>query len=1080
MASAADHSDSMPRKRLALPRKRRWRALLLVLALLATAIVIAWMSRERIAGNIIETELERLELPATYEIVSITPQKQLLRNLVVGDPAKPDLFIEEVTVDLEFGWAGPVLGEIEVVKPRLYGTYLDGKLSFGALDPVIFAESDEPAALPALDIAIRDGRALLESDFGAVAAKLNGEGMLEDGFVGELAITAPGVGTDGCSARTATAFGDLNTDNGVASFNGPVRFSAISCEGVTLTSADATADLSLTDDFSALGGSIALAAERLSYEESSSARIAGDVDLSWSESGLNLRHDITANDIAAPYLSVRELRADGAIRSDVDFARSDWDADVTGGGISASRDLGAMLDTAKSGAEGTMLAALLEKFDRNFTIAAANADLTANVTVRQNEDALTVLVPEGRVTSANGDALMALSRVSWTSANAGGRLSGNFVTGGAGLPRINGRMEQGTGGALSLRMAMAEYAEGQDRIAIPRLQVEQSRSGDFSFNGALTAAGVLPGGNVSGLEVPVEGAWSAANGLTLGRRCSEVRFRTLSLYQLALDGRSLAICPAADGAMVRYDDTLSIDVATRDIELEGLLADSPTRLSAGAASVAYPGNFVLSDVVAVIGAEGSSLSLKTDALAGGFEELGGVFTGAEAQLDFVPLDLSGLAGRWSYTDEALVVEDSTFILTERTDGEARFEPLIAQDATLRLAGNDIAARASLLNPGSGRLIARVDVKHNLGSGEGGAAIDVPGVVLDDQLRPEDLSYLPKGVIAFADGIVSGEGSVAWIGDTITSEGTFGTQGLDLAATFGPIDGLRGTVEFTDLINLSTAPSQVIEIGSINPGIEVLGGRVVYSMTNGELIAVSDARWPFMGGELILQPVDIRYGTPGEQLYVFEIVALDAATFIAQMELTNLGATGTFDGSVPILFDDEGNGTIGRGLLISRPPGGNVSYIGELTYEDMGAITNFAFQSLRSLDYKQMSIGLDGSLAGEIVTSFKIDGVRQGDTASKNLVTRQLAKLPIRFNVNVRSQNFYQLATMVRSFFDPEYLGNPVDKGLLSVDGGRFAPNSPFAESQPDQSPPDTETPPANEIRRDDESPVQPSESDDTP
>ena len=45
------------------------------------------------------------------------------------------------------------------------------------------------------------------------------------------------------------------------------------------------------------------------------------------------------------------------------------------------------------------------------------------------------------------------------------------------------------------------------------------------------------------------------------------------------------------------------------------------------------------------------------------------------------------------------------------------------------------------------------------------------------------------------------------------------------------------------------------------------------------------------------------------------------TFVTEMELTNLSATGTFDGTVPIIFDADGNGRIERGLLLSRAGGG---------------------------------------------------------------------------------------------------------------------------------------------------------------
>jgi hypothetical protein len=204
----------------------------------------------------------------------------------------------------------------------------------------------------------------------------------------------------------------------------------------------------------------------------------------------------------------------------------------------------------------------------------------------------------------------------------------------------------------------------------------------------------------------------------------------------------------------------------------------------------------------------------------------------------------------------------------------------------------------------------------------------------------------------------------------------------------------------------------------------------------------------MGGSLVMRPLLMDFSKPEERRYVFEITGLDAAVFVAQMELTNLGATGVFDGTVPIVFDANGNGRIEGGLLIARPPGGNVAYVGELTYENLGAMGNYAFQALRSLDYRQMSVGLNGNLAGEIITNFDFDGVRQGAGTSQNFVTRRLAKLPIRFKVNVRSENFYQLATMIRSIWDVDYLGSPVERGLLRTEDGRFVPANPAAITLP--------------------------------
>jgi hypothetical protein len=76
------------------------------------------------------------------------------------------------------------------------------------------------------------------------------------------------------------------------------------------------------------------------------------------------------------------------------------------------------------------------------------------------------------------------------------------------------------------------------------------------------------------------------------------------------------------------------------------------------------------------------------------------------------------------------------------------------------------------------------------------------------------------------------------------------------------------------------------------------------------------------------------------------------------------------------------------------------------------------------------------LIGEIVTSLRFDGVRQGEGASRNIITREIAKLPIQFRVNVRAP-FYQLLTSFESMSDPSFLRDPRDLGLLYSDGTRF-------------------------------------------
>ena len=73
----------------------------------------------------------------------------------------------------------------------------------------------------------------------------------------------------------------------------------------------------------------------------------------------------------------------------------------------------------------------------------------------------------------------------------------------------------------------------------------------------------------------------------------------------------------------------------------------------------------------------------------------------------------------------------------------------------------------------------------------------------------------------------------------------------------------------------------------------------------------------MGGTLTMRPVDIRIGASEQRRYVLEIEGFDAARFVEYMELGNFSARGIFDGTVPLVFDEVGNGRVEGGLLVSR-------------------------------------------------------------------------------------------------------------------------------------------------------------------
>jgi hypothetical protein len=131
----------------------------------------------------------------------------------------------------------------------------------------------------------------------------------------------------------------------------------------------------------------------------------------------------------------------------------------------------------------------------------------------------------------------------------------------------------------------------------------------------------------------------------------------------------------------------------------------------------------------------------------------------------------------------------------------------------------------------------------------------------------------------------------------------------------------------------------------------------------------------------------------------------------------------------MVFDRDGGRIVG-GWLVSRPGGGEVSYLGQLSYENMGVFANYAFEALRSIRFDEMQIGVNGNIGGEVVTEVRFRGLQQGRLGKRNYITSQLAKLPIQFNVRIEAE-FLQLIGSLRALYDAEYAAQRY-KGYLEI------------------------------------------------
>jgi len=1002
-------------------RLRRWRRpAVAVLALVAVIATAAWLQRRTIARSFVDRELARLGVPARYEIEQLSPWQQRLTNLSIGDPRNPDLTADWIELRTSlYPWRAEVL-VVRTGTVRMRGRIVDGALSLGAIDKLMPAPSGKPFALPRLIVDVRDAQLRLDSEMGQVELGLSGKGMLSDGFAGMLRARSTRLRSSGCVVEGIASQMRVRIRKGAPALEGPAQAAQVACGEVHVAQPRIELKASLDAALARWSGQAGVGAAVLEAPAGRLDGLGGSIDFAGDRLRTQGSLSLRSRDLAAQQIKARAATLSG--RYALGDATTFQGRLAVEGGALPPASLQRIAGYANSG-QGTPVAPLVQQLARALREAGRGFGGSAGVDFGMRGG-------EGRLHLADVDlAARSGARLRFGQGagvtlgfrDGGFSLEGQLSLGGGGLPDAMVRLSRRAGSAeLRGTGYVRPYAAGDARLELARL--------DFSMRGmagsvrtVATLSGPVSGGRVEGLSMPLQAHWDG-RGVEVNPGCNPVSFSRVAVSSLVVNGDRLALCPVGP-AMLRWKGgVVSGGVRAQKPELEGRIGDSPLRFSADTAQLDLGSSgFAIANAALRLGTE-TPTRLDIGALTGRYGSgLGGNFEGLGGQIGAVPLLLSEGKGDWAFQDGALSLKGG-FTLADApadTNVKARFEPLVSHDATLSLRDGKITARAGLVAPVPQVPVGSVTLSHDLAGGAGEALLDVPGIAFHtDGLQPNALTSLTYGVIADVDGLVAGSGRFAWNGDGVTSTGRFTATDLDLGAAFGPVQGLTTQLDFTDLLGLRTAPGQQASVRVVNPGVPVRDGQVRYALLDATRVQVEAGRWPFAGGELVLDPTVLDFGEKGERRLTFHVKGVDAALFLKEMAFDNLDATGVFDGTLPMIFDANG-GRIEGGELHARS-GGHIAYVGEVTRNDVGFWGNMAFQALKSLDYKKLAVRMNGPLAGEMITDISFSGVSQGKGTRSNFLIRRLAKLPFVFNVRI-SAPFRQLLDSAQSWYDPSRL-----------------------------------------------------------
>jgi translocation and assembly module TamB len=972
----------------------------LVLVLVITAAVL-WFARRSIADTAIASELTKRGVTATYRVAEIGFRWQRLENIRIGDPKAPDLTADWAEVALEADFNGVRTTKVRAGGVRLRGRLIDGTVRWGQLDKLLTKGSGGPFALPALDVDIRDARIGLDTPYGALGARLDGQGRLDNGFVGKLAAIVPQLAVKGCTATHLTAYIDVAIRAGAPFVRGPVRTGRAQCNGVAVTASSLVVDASLSKSFEAWRGSATLDVGALSTAVMAFGGITGRLDFAGTGAETTGKAQLAAPRATAAATQLVGLgfsggysiqRDGGQAQGRVSVANAVPDART----MSVIRSAFGTLAGTPVAPIGIQLADAVARAGNGGSIDADFAAVVRASAVSGSVTRLTARTPSGAQLLMTGGSGLKFGA-------SGLVIDTRLAMSGGGFPTIDADFKRGADGESRGIARIAHYDAGGASIALTPVSFLARSDGYLRAATVATINGSLPNGRIVGLQTPLVVAIDGRGSTIVNPGCAPLAFAALDLQSLHVGPAVLQLCPTGD-AMLRYSGgRASGGVNIVAPRLNGRLGATPVTLLANTARLTLTDGAVrVAGIKTLLGSGESAshldIAMLDGRLSGG--SVSGRFAGLMGVIGRVPLRVDEGAGPWRFANGVLNVGGKARVADSADSG--RFRPLEATDVALRLADGRISLAANLRVPESGVSVAALNLSHNLAQGRGTATLGVQGIDFGTTIQPETITPLTTGVVAFVVGRVAGQGDVAWDAKGVTSRGRFETKGLDLAAAFGQVRGLRGEIVFTDLLGLVTAPGQVATIDTVNPGIAVGDGVVRYRLAVGQKIVVEDGRWPFAGGELTLDPATLDMAEQSERKLTFRIEGLDAAKFIEQLQLQDIAATGFFDGTIPIIFDSSG-GRVEGGRIVARPDGGTLAYIGEVSRANMNPFAKLAFDALRSMKYRNLEIGLQGPLDGEMINTVNFTGVNQGSvTTKRSYLARQFNNLPFKFNITFRA------------------------------------------------------------------------------
>lgn len=953
----SDHGSAMTDTPVPAPRRFRpnWPQKLLIGLLvltMASALLtaLAWTNRRAAAREMLVGWLDRRGIQAEVDIQRLEFDG-FVGRLRIGDPADPDVTIQQVEVDYAIGmpWATGGMGvtpsRIRLVRPVMRASWRGGELSFGSLDPLIEEFTGRPPRPGTRGpvVIVETGRLRLDTEYGPVS--LLADVRVDDGKLMRLAARMPAASlrSGDTDIRGLGGTLDLTTtgDRVAVRLNlQAVRAVAPGAEGQTLELAmtgslpypdmkarrgdgRAEIDLRLIGDRLALGDTVAedatltLAArgqtrgwiETLSFDGETTARmIAGRLTTPAAI--------LSGADVRLAQARVVLTRAGGG-RVDVSGPLQARIARVASGDLALS-SVTSQLSLAYGSAEATPLTL-------SGSVAAARGawplfgpvrpdDLPELADLKRALGAFSLSAPSVRLTSdREGLRVDIVQSAQVTPAN-GGMLTLTPVA----RPVFAARPGERGGGALAL---IASRGRGLPEAAFA---VPDWRLTPGGFEARIDGGASLDFTPARGVAVSTAGLLSSDNGRVtyVPSDCLGFTVERLDLDEKDVTGVTGRLCPTDAPLLVAQNGGWRVTGTFRDIT-----AQAPF-LALGA-----------SDASGTLTATGSSAGL-----------------GLDARID------------------AATVTDATV--------PRRFNALTARGRA-GLASNQWTGAFDLAR--SGNTLGSVALSHDGRTGQGGVTIEAPSLTFaEGGLQPADLSPLVADFVRSpAVGTASFTGRIDWTSDPLdagSSSGRLIIPSLDFVSPAGPVKGLNGTIDFTNLAPLTTAPGQTLRVATLESIAPFTDLDLSFALDKAA-ITVDGGAIRAAGGTVRIEP----FSVPLDNRSFSGVILLERIQLGELIEGAGFGDQVALDavvsGRLPFTFDPDSGVRITGGRVYADQPGRLSIQREALTGLDAGGggtvppgtVEDLAYQAMENLAFDVLSADVNSLDEGRIGVLFRIVG-----------------------------------------------------------------------------------------------------------